>query len=70
VSASSAGLAAGPRLGGAVFAAACTAAATNRALRDGAEVVSLQASPMGEDIYRQLGFEEIFAYRLMGSMPG
>lgn len=59
-----------PEARGRGLAAACTAAATNQALRDGAEVVSLQASPMGEDIYRQLGFEEIFAYRLMGSMPG
>jgi GNAT superfamily N-acetyltransferase len=52
------------------LAAACTASATNHALRDGADAVSLQASPMGEELYRRLGFEEIFAYRLLGAMPG
>ena len=36
----------------------------------GADVASLQASPMGEDFYRRLGYEEIFSYRLLGAMPG
>jgi predicted GNAT family acetyltransferase len=52
------------------MAAACTVAATNEALRRGADVVSLQASAMGESIYRRLGYEELFAYRLLGAMPG
>jgi GNAT superfamily N-acetyltransferase len=58
-----------PESRGKGLAAACAVAATNQALKDGSEVVSLQASPMGEDIYRRLGFEEIFAYRLLGAMP-
>ena len=52
------------------LAAACTVAATNEALRRGAEVVSLQASSMGEDLYRRLGYEELYCYRLLGAMPG
>jgi hypothetical protein len=30
----------------------------------GAEVASLQASPMGESLYRRMGFETIYDYRL------
>ena len=52
------------------MAAACTVAATNEALRRGADVVSLQASSMGESVYRSLGYEELFAYRLLGATPG
>ena len=52
------------------MAAACTVAATNEALRRGADVASLQASLMGESVYRRLGYEELFAYRLLGAMPG
>lgn len=51
------------------LAAACTVAATNRAFELGAEVASLQASPMGEPVYRGLGYEELFSYRLMGATP-
>jgi GNAT superfamily N-acetyltransferase len=58
-----------PESRGKGLAAACTVAATNQALKAGSDMVSLQASPMGEDIYRRLGFEEIFAYRLLGAMP-
>ena len=32
--------------------------------------MSLQASSMGESVYRRLGYEELFAYRLLGAMPG
>jgi GNAT superfamily N-acetyltransferase len=59
-----------PESRGKGLAAACTVAAVNQALKDGSDVVSLQASQMGEDLYRRLGFEEIFAYRLLGAMPG
>jgi ribosomal protein S18 acetylase RimI-like enzyme len=58
-----------PESRGRGLAAACTTMATNHALSTGVEIVSLQASPMGEDLYRRLGFEEIFAYRLIGAMP-
>jgi len=51
------------------LAAACTVAATNKAFELGAELASLQASPMGEQLYRRLGYEELFAYRLMGAVP-
>ena len=58
-----------PQARGRGYAAACTAWATNRAFELGAEVASLQASSMGEDLYRRLGYEELFSYRLMGAMP-
>jgi GNAT superfamily N-acetyltransferase len=51
------------------LAAACTVLATNKAFELGADVASLQASPMGEDLYRRLGYEELFSYRLMGAAP-
>jgi GNAT superfamily N-acetyltransferase len=41
-----------------------TAAAVNAGLGLGADSASLQASPMGESIYRRMGFETIFDYRL------
>jgi ribosomal protein S18 acetylase RimI-like enzyme len=43
---------------------AMTAAAVNAGFEMGAEIASLQASPMGESLYRRMGFETIFAYRL------
>ena len=43
---------------------AVTAAATNRGFELGADVASLQASPMGEPIYRAMGYETICDYRL------
>lgn len=46
-----------------------TAAAVNAGLDMGAETASLQASPMGEGLYRQMGFETIFNYRLLASAP-
>lgn len=58
-----------PELRGRGLAAACTVWATNAAFERGAAVASLQASVMGEDIYRRLGYEELFSYRLFGAMP-
>ena len=42
-----------------------TAAATNAGFDLGAEFASLQASPMGEPIYRAMGYETIYDYRLL-----
>jgi GNAT superfamily N-acetyltransferase len=58
-----------PQARGRGLAAACTVRATNRAFELGAGIASLQASPMGEQIYRRLGYEELYAYRLMGAAP-
>jgi hypothetical protein len=41
---------------------AVTRAVTNRAFDAGASVVSLQASIMGEPIYRRLGYRELYRY--------
>jgi GNAT superfamily N-acetyltransferase len=43
---------------------AMTAAAVAAGLEMGATWASLQASPMGESLYRRMGFETIFDYRL------
>jgi GNAT superfamily N-acetyltransferase len=48
---------------------ALTAAAVNAGFELGAELASLQASPMGEPIYRAMGFEKIFDYRLFMAAP-
>jgi GNAT superfamily N-acetyltransferase len=58
-----------PEARGRGFAAACTARVTNRAFELGGEVASLQASAMAEEIYRRLGYEELFAYRVFGALP-
>jgi ribosomal protein S18 acetylase RimI-like enzyme len=42
-----------------------TAAAVNAGFDMGAELASLQASAMGESLYRKMGFETIFSYRLL-----
>ena len=63
-------VAAAPEARGRGLAAACTVWATNTAFERGAAVASLQASVMGEDLYRRLGYEELFSYRLYGAMPG
>lgn len=48
---------------------AMTATAVNAGLDIGAKTASLQASPMGESIYRRMGFETIYDYRLFMSTP-
>lgn len=46
---------------------ATTAAATNAGFELGADIASLQASPMGKPIYLDMGFEVVFDYRLFMS---
>jgi ribosomal protein S18 acetylase RimI-like enzyme len=58
-----------PEARGLGLAAACTVWATNQAFAAGADVASLQASEMGEPIYERLGYEHLYAYRLIGAMP-
>lgn len=48
---------------------AVTAAAVNAGFDLGAELASLQASPMGESLYAAMGFETIFSYRLLMAQP-
>lgn len=48
---------------------AVTAAATNAGFELGADVASLQASPMGKPIYEAMGYETAFDYRLFMSPP-
>lgn len=42
-----------------------TATAVNAGFAMGAETASLQASPMGVSLYRKMGFETVFDYRLL-----
>ena len=49
------------------FGRAVTAAATNAGFALGAQVASLQASPMGKPIYEAMGYETVFDYRLFMS---
>lgn len=53
-----------PEARGRGLAEACTNAMARRAFELGVELVTLQASPMGESIYRRMGFESLGAYRL------
>jgi GNAT superfamily N-acetyltransferase len=46
---------------------AVTAAAMNAGFELGAEIASLQASPMGKPIYEAMGYETVFDYRLFMS---
>lgn len=46
---------------------ACTRAVTNIGFDLGARLVSLQASPMGDPIYRRMGFVEVFRYRMLAA---
>ena len=48
---------------------AMTEAAVNAGFDLGAETASLQASPMGEPVYRAMGFRTAFDYRLLLSPP-
>ncbi len=42
---------------------ACTRAVTNAAFDNGARFVALEASPMGEPVYRRMGYVEVGRYR-------
>ncbi|HWW67155.1 MAG TPA: hypothetical protein VNY83_04160 [Solirubrobacterales bacterium] len=42
-----------------------TAVAVNAGFDLGAEIASLQASPMGESLYSAMGFKTVFTYRLL-----
>jgi len=44
-----------------------TTAATKAGFELGADVASLQASPMGKPIYEAMGYETVFDYRLFMS---
>lgn len=44
---------------------AVTVAATNAGFELGAEIASLQASPMGKPIYLKMGYEPVYDYRLL-----
>ncbi len=46
---------------------AVTVAATNAGFELGADVASLQASPMGKPIYLELGYEAAFEYQMLMS---
>jgi len=48
---------------------AVTTAAVNAGFDLGGEIASLQASPMGEPVYRRMGFETIYHYRLLMRSP-
>jgi citrate lyase synthetase len=47
---------------GSGLGALVTTAVTNLAFEHGASSVTLQASPMGEPIYRSLGYETVYRY--------
>jgi len=47
----------------------CTRLVSNMGFELGARAVSLQASPMGEPIYRRMGFEQIATYQLLARLP-
>jgi hypothetical protein len=51
------------------LAEACTRLVTNVSFDLGARAVSLQASPMGEPIYRRMGYEQIGQYQLLAKLP-
>ncbi len=48
---------------------ACTRLAGNRAFELGARCVVLQASKMGEPIYRRMGYREVTRYRWYAKGP-
>jgi GNAT superfamily N-acetyltransferase len=48
---------------------ATTAATTNAGFDMGADLASLQASPMGRPIYSAMGYESVYDYRLLMSPP-
>ena len=59
-----------PECRGKGYAEAVTWAASREGFRRGAAFVNLQASPMGEPVYRRMGFETKTAYgAYVGSLP-
>ncbi|MGB8005391.1 MAG: GNAT family N-acetyltransferase [Gaiellaceae bacterium] len=46
------------------YGAAVTAAAVRGGFTRGADLAGLQSSPLGESVYRRLGFQEVETYRL------
>lgn len=48
---------------------AVTVAATNAGFDLGADIASLQASPMGKPIYEEMGYETVYDYKLFMSPP-
>jgi ribosomal protein S18 acetylase RimI-like enzyme len=58
-----------PEARGRGLAAACTVAATNQAFARGLDLVSLQASAMGAELYPRIGYEWVYDYRLLGWPP-
>ena len=51
------------------FAEACTRTVTNIGFDLGARMVTLQASPMGDPIYRRIGYRQIGSYSLYFASP-
>jgi hypothetical protein len=51
------------------LAEACTRAVTNIGFEAGARMVTLQASPMGDPIYRRMGYRQIGSYTLYFATP-
>jgi GNAT superfamily N-acetyltransferase len=47
------------------YGAAITAHAVHQAFANGAELAYLQSSPLGESVYRRLGFREVLRYTLL-----
>jgi hypothetical protein len=44
-------------------------AATNAGFQLGAEMASLQASPMGRPIYAEMGYQTLYDYKLLMAPP-
>jgi ribosomal protein S18 acetylase RimI-like enzyme len=51
------------------YGAAITAHAVHEAFANGAELAYLQSSPLGESVYRRLGFREVVRYTLLTRPP-
>lgn len=58
-----------PQARGRGLAEACTRAATNAGFDAGASIAALQASVMGEPIYRRMGYREVTRYPWYVVMP-
>ena len=58
-----------PEARGRGIAEACTRAATNAGFAAGASFAALQASVMGEPIYRRMGYREVTRYPWYVVMP-